>query len=269
MRSAQPEQPPTTAVSLPNDGRATASSNSSSNEPKPRWQSRWGVWVVAAAIIALAGMAASLFFVLRGGPAASPSHAPPPTSPAAPPRTAFAFPLTATSFVTTGKRNGRAVSEAAGQVQTTLSGFYDAAFMDPNSRKDGLPASAWNAFARAVQEQARSDASSLTLGETGADIDTLSVTDATLSVRVLLDPRGRPQAAVANVALDASGTLKGGEAVVVTNRASFLLRPVGANWVVVGYPAARTDIQTPTPSPSGSGSPTPRTSASPSPGASP
>jgi hypothetical protein len=95
------------------------------------------------------------------------------------------------------------------------------------------------------------------------------VTDATLSVRVLLDPQGRPQAAVASVVFDASGTLKGGEAVIVTNRASFLMRPAGGSWVVVGYPAASTDVQSPTPSPSASTSPSPTASGSPSPGASP
>jgi hypothetical protein len=179
------------------------------------------------------------------------------------------FPLSATGSVSTGKRNGGAVRAAAAKVQATLSAFYDAAFLDPATRRQALSASAWNAFARDVREQARSDAASLTLGETGANIDTLSVTDATLSVRVLLDPQGRPQAAVATVAFDAAGMLKGGEAVVVTNRASFLLRPAGANWVVVGYPDASTDVQSPTPSPSGTASPTPAPSGSSSPGASP
>jgi hypothetical protein len=178
------------------------------------------------------------------------------------------FPLSGTASVITGRKNAGAVRDAATKVQATLSAFYDAAFLDPAARP-ALPASAWNAFARQVQDRARSDASSLTLGETGANIDSLSVTDATLSVRVLLDPQGRPQAAVANVAFDASGTLKGGEAVIVTNRASFLLRPAGANWLVVGYPAASTDVQSPTPSPGGTASPTPTASGSPSPGASP
>jgi hypothetical protein len=141
--------------------------------------------------------------------------------------------------------------------------------MDPTTRRDGLPASAWNAFARPVQDRARSDASSLTLGESGATIDKLSVTDATLSVRVLLDPQGRPQAAVANVMFAATGTLSGGAAVLVSNRASFLLRPAGETWVVVGYPTASTDVQSPAPSPSASVTATPTAGGSPSSGASP
>jgi hypothetical protein len=110
----------------------------------------------------------------------------------------------------------------------------------------------------------------LTLGEAGSSIDQLSVTEASLSVRVLLDPRGRPRAAVATVVFDASGTLSSGEAVLVSNRASFLMEPDGTRWVVVGYPTARTKVETPpTPSPGASASATPTGSAPPSSGASP
>lgn len=160
--------------------------------------------------------------------------------------------------------------DAATKVQATLSAFYDAAFMDPRTRQRGLPPGAWNAFAKAVQEQAKSDAGSLTLGEAGSTIDRMSVTEASLSVRVLLDPRGRPQAAIALVVFDASGTLPGGEAVQVTNRASFLLRPAaGGRWLVVGYPSAKTEVQAPSPTPSPGASSAATPSASPSPGASP
>jgi hypothetical protein len=180
------------------------------------------------------------------------------------------FPLDRTGAIATGRRNNAAARTAATRIQTTLSAFYDAAFMDPQTWKQGLSESAWDAFAEQVQEQAKSDAGSLTLGETGSSIDQLSVTEASLSVRVLLDPRGRPHAAVATVVFDASGTLSSGEAVLVSNRASFLLEPHGAKWLVVGYPSARTDVETPsTPSPGARPSATPTGSGSPSPGATP
>jgi hypothetical protein len=137
--------------------------------------------------------------------------------------------------------------------------------MDPRNRERGLPAQAWNAFAKGLRKRARSDATALTLGRSGPSIEELSVTEASLSVRVLLDPRGRPEAALATVAFDASGTLGSGEAVLVSNRASFLLEPAGARWLVVGYPSARTEVETPAPTPSPGATP----GASPSPGGSP
>jgi hypothetical protein len=182
------------------------------------------------------------------------------------------FPLSKFNAVSTGKGNAIATRNAATRIQTTLSAFYDAAFMDPKARRQGLPAGTWNTFAGAVQGQAKSDAGSLTLGEAGSTIDRLSVTDASLSVRVLLDPGGRPEAAIAVVSFDASGTLTGGEAVLVSNRASFLLRPSqGGRWLVVGYPSAKTEVESPspTPSPGASVSPASTPSASPSSGASP
>src|SRR6266496_3284328 len=160
-----------------------------SEPPHTEVQSRstgWWTLRIGAALLALAGVTAGAFFLFRGGsPTAGPSHLPPARTPPPPPRTAFVFPLSATGSVSTGKMNAGAVRAAAAKVQTTLSAFYDAAFLDPATRRQALPASAWNAFARDIQEQARSDAASLTLGETGLNIDTLSLTNATLSVRVL------------------------------------------------------------------------------------
>jgi hypothetical protein len=208
--------------------------------------------------------------VILGGGDTSPNSPPASASPPAPPRAAFVFPLDKTGAIATGRRNNAAARTAASRIQTTLSAFYDAAFMDPKTWKQGLPASAWVAFDEQVQKQAKSDAGSLTLGEVGSSIGQLSVTEASLSVRVLLDPKGRPHAAVATVVFDASGTLSSGEAVLVSNRASFLLEPDGATWLVVGYPSAKTNVETPpTPSPGASTSATPTGSASPSPGASP
>jgi len=146
-----------------------------------------------------------------------------------------------------------------------MSAFYDAAFMDPKSRQHGLAPEAWNGFASELRERAKADTDSLTLGQAGSTIDTLSVSAASLAVRVLLDPSGRPEAAIANVTFEASGTIAGGGPVKVSNQASFLLRPAsGGTWLVVGYPRVKTDVQTPPPGVSPSATP----SSSPS-GASP
>ncbi|HEY3210523.1 MAG TPA: hypothetical protein VGL18_12165, partial [Actinomycetota bacterium] len=88
------------------------------------------------------------------------------------------------------------------------------------------------------------------------------ITNASLSVRVLLDPKGHPEAAVAAVVFETSGTLSGGEPVQVSNHASFLMRPIDGSWLVVGYPKAKTEVDAPSPTPSPG-------AASPSSGASP
>ncbi len=255
---------------MPQNDRSAVLAGPSDNGGQSRSGSWWAARV-GAAIVALGLIAAGaiLFIGRGGGPSPGPSQPPPPPPP---PREAFVFTISKTNAVPTGKRNAASTRRAATEIQKTLSAFYDTAFTDPKARQQGLPAGAWNAFAPAVREQAKSDAESLTLGEAGTTIDQLSVTNASLSLRVLLDPTGRPQAAIAVVAFDASGTLSGGEAVLVSNRASFLVRPApGGRWLVVGYPRAKTEVQAPSPSPSpgASGSATPTSSASPSSGASP
>jgi hypothetical protein len=171
------------------------------------------------------------------------------------------LPLAKTSTVALQRRNAAAARNAATAIQSTLSGFYDAAFMDPGTRKQGLPSGAWEAFAEALRKQAKADAAALTLGEAAASIERLSVTNASLLVRLLIDPRGRPTAAFATVVLDASGTAAGGDPVLVSNRATFLLRPSGRRWLVVGYPKAVTNVESP-PSPSPGATPTPSPTAS-------
>jgi hypothetical protein len=183
-----------------------------------------------------------------GGGAPKPSQ--PPSTSSLPPREAFVFPLSHTASVATGKRNANAAKAAAVDIQATLSSFYDAAFMDPNAWKQGLSADAWNAFARSVRERAKKDATSLTLGEAGSGLTALSITNASLSVRLLLDPKGRPEAAVATVVFETSGSLTGGEPVMVSNQASFLMQPIDGRWLVVGYPKANTEVEAPSPTPS-------------------
>jgi len=264
MRPAPPGEPPSSQDSF----------HASGNEPiwtgpgrasRSRGQSGAGrfraVWI--GAVIVLLGLIAGFIVVLLnrgGGPRTSASASS--STPSAGPRVPLVLRLSRTSSVTTAKRNPDAASNAAAGIQTTLSAFYDAAFMDPKTRKD-LPPDAWNAFAESLRKRAREDAVSLTLGDTGQSIKSLSVSQAGLSVRLLLDPKGRPQAAVATVVFDASGTLTGGEQVIVSNRARFLLRPFGKDWLVVGYPSAETSVESPPASPSSSSSASPSSGATP------
>lgn len=242
----------------------------SSVETPPRSRSRtWAVVVVSVAAVAVITIVG---FVLLGGGG---SPVPPrgsgiPGSPSSPPQSAFVLPVTETSTVALRRRNAEATRQAVTAIQTTLSGFYDAAFMDPQAWREGIPTDAWNAFAAPLQKQAKSDADALTLGESAADMEELSVTNASLSVRLLIDTRGRPVAAFATVVLDATGALAGGQSVLVLNRATFLLRPSEGRWLVMGYPNVATNVESPpSPSPGATATPTPTASGSPSPGASP
>jgi hypothetical protein len=194
-------------------------------------------------------------------PGAAPGGVPSTTP--SPPRPAFLFSIRM-SGVPVGRNAGsKATTAASLEVQAALSGFYDQAFVDPVNWSRPLPAVAWNAFDPSVRAQAKKDAQSLTLGLQAAQLASLNVETTTgLVIRVLVDQSGHALAADAQVTFDANGVLRSGQAVDVTNRADFLLRPVSGGWVVVGYPDASTKVTSapPSPSPSGSGSPSAGTS---------
>jgi hypothetical protein len=262
MRPAPPDDSFPNHEPFPEHGRAARSAGQRNN---PRLSSAWR-WLthrIGPSFLAM-GMitGAAIAFVSCGGGGPPKPSQPPSTSPSLPPREAFVFPLSHTTSVATRKRNAIAARRAAADIQATLSSFYDAAFMDPNAWKRGLSAGAWNAFASSIRERAMKDAASLTIGEAGTRLTSLSITNASLSIRVLLDPNGRPEAAVATVVFETSGSLTGGEPVMVSNQASFLMQPIDGGWLVVGYPKANTEVEAPSPTPSPS-------AASPSSGASP
>jgi hypothetical protein len=158
-------------------------------------------------------------------------------------------------------------------IQDTLGEFYQRAFLDQRAWS-GLPdATMWDAFAPAIRARAGAAAASLTLGQSPKPIDSLKATDSSLFIRVLLDPRGQPTAAIAAVTFDALGTFSDGETFQIANVAHFLFEPGSPSWPIYGYPGARTEIsapgQTPSPSVAPSGSAGPSASPGTSPTASP
>jgi hypothetical protein len=154
-------------------------------------------------------------------------------------------------------------------IQRTLGEFYQRAFLDERAWS-GLPdATMWNAFAPAIRAGAEAAAASLTLGRPAKPIDGLTATDSSLSIRVLLDPRGQPTAAIASVTFDALGTFSDGETFVAANVAQFLFEPGSPSWPIYGYPGARTQITAPGPTPSPSVAPSGSAGPSTSPGSSP
>jgi len=159
--------------------------------------------------------------------------------------------------VASGSHNRKGARSVAADIAGVLSGFYDQAFVQPRLVAGGPPEAVWSAFASSIRDRARKDSKSLAMVTPGPS-SPLSVTQSKLTVWVLLDPRGRPQAAVATVAFKGHGSLATGEALQVTNRTRMVLRPSGRGWIVVAYPRARTSVSaasvpSPAPSPSVSG----------------
>ena len=158
----------------------------------------------------------------------------------------------------TGPNALNVARDASVEIAGQLSSYYDAVFMDPDTWKNGVPDRAWLLFDRSLRARAQQDSESLTLGPQAASLKSLRVEVASVSVDVLIDPRGNPQAAVANVEFKARGSLVTGQPAIITNTASFLLQLEGGEWVVFGYPTANTSIDAQAPTPSAGASPTSR-----------
>lgn len=170
---------------------------------------------------------------------------PAPTPIPAPPRIPFAFTLDDIRTAATGAGGKKAAADVASDVRASLSGFYDQAFLDPLAwTAEGVPVSAWEVFADALRDRATEDAEALTLGDVAAQVAALEVTGSSLDVRVLLDPQGRPYAAMAEVVFRAAGSITSGEQIKVVNRASFIFRPSSGFWLILGYPSADTTVET-------------------------
>jgi hypothetical protein len=170
---------------------------------------------------------------------------PPAPSPSpAPPRIPFTFAVEDVRTSSTGTEGRRAARDVADDIQSSLSGFYDQVFLDPLTwTAQGIPAGVWDVFAETLRDRASADADALTLGEVAAQVAALEVTRSSLDVRVLLDPRGRPQAAMAEVVFRAAGSIAAGQEIKLVSRASFIFRPSSGVWLIVGYPNADTTVK--------------------------
>ncbi|HEX2267839.1 MAG TPA: hypothetical protein VHI97_06520 [Actinomycetota bacterium] len=162
-----------------------------------------------------------------------------------PERPKFTFELSSVKGYQLGadEPSERASERAARQIREDLSEFYIDAFLAPSSWTDGVPEDAWEIFAPPARRQARRDASSFSLGNTGRSVSALRSTGSALQVRVLFDSSGRPQAATAVAALKANGRTKAGQRFELSNRSGFVLRPVDGRWQIVGYPKVRTSLK--------------------------
>ena len=208
-----------------------------------------GVLIIA---VALAGAGIGAWAVIMT-PKSTPGGSGTPAGP--PARPPFFFRIGDVTADSTGRSAANVASDASVEIAGQLSSYYDTVFMDPDTWKSGVPDRAWLLFDRSLRARAQQDSASLTLGPQAASLKRLRVENASVSVDVLIDPRGNPQTAVANVEFSARGSLVTGQPVTVTNTASFLLQLESGEWVVFGYPTANTSIDAQAPSPSASASP--------------
>lgn len=258
MRPAPPKQPPSEGESpLPTDPSTVVDGRSNHGSEMvvaqratvaiARARRRRLTIQIAAGVIALALIGWAITTMVggstttRGGGPGAPS---PGVTPTVPGRALFFFKVDDRPAAATGKRVPAAADDAAVAIAGRLSAFYDTVFMDPTTWKDGVPDKAWRIFDPPILDRAQGDADAFTLGDATPDLATLSVQKSALVVKVLLDPKGRPDTAVAEVTFVASGKLKDGSGVEVTNHASLLLRVEGGLWFVIGYPSASTNVET-------------------------
>lgn len=146
--------------------------------------------------------------------------------------------------VSMGGKRIAAPRPMARPVARTLSALYGGLFLDPDAWEEGPTSEAWSSFSRDAMARAREDIGSFSLGDVGPRVETLDVTRSRLDVRLLLDDGNRVLAAFAAVRFSAAGELSDGRRVNLRNRASYILRPIGGRWVVVGYPVAETKVKT-------------------------
>jgi len=223
--------------------------------------------LLTVAIVALANRKESPPPIARPSPQpTAPAPEPTPTSPPPPPP-AFSFEdVTVRTTAVSSVKNHDAAVAAAQSVATSLSGFYDRAFLEQQTWSAGPPDDLWDVFSESLRTRARSDAASFSLGSAGPSIRTLEVSTATITATVLLDSGGHPTALLADVRFEAIGELEDGRGLDLTNRATYLFRPSGGSWLIAGYPDVRTDLKRmPAPSPSGAQSESPQASPASSP----
>ncbi|HEX9411071.1 MAG TPA: hypothetical protein VF986_05185 [Actinomycetota bacterium] len=214
---------------------------------------------VLIAVLAMAGGGIGAWALLSS-PTSTPGGSGSPAG--TPARPLFFFRIGDVTADSAGRKGLNVARDASVEIAGQLSSYYDTVFMDPDTWKKGVPDRAWLLFDRSLRARARQDSASLTLGPQAANLESLRVENSSLSVEVLIDARGNPQAAVANVDFKARGSLVNGQPAAITNTASFLLQLEAGEWVVFGYPTAKTSIDVQAPAPSagispGSGAATP------------
>jgi hypothetical protein len=123
-------------------------------------------------------------------------------------------------------------------VHATVQDLYMGAFVDPARWDGGAFPDAFQAFDEGAAERARRELDALTLGSIAGELEWVEPSAGRYSLVFLLDAQNRPVTAVAGVVFRATGHLKDGETVSISNGADLFLRPVDGTWRVFSYTAS-------------------------------
>jgi hypothetical protein len=196
-------------------------------------------------VLLAAGVALGIFFAVHGGsrgngPAASSGT--PSVSPSPIPH--FTFNLASVRVMPTGTKKGvkHAAHTAAMGIRSTLDTVYATGFIDPRAWRGGHYGEAWRAFTKDAIARARTDEPTLTLGTRAGTVFSAVMPHAgRLQVRILLDPKGHPSTAVADVGFSARADERSGHVIVIRSSGHYFLRPRANGWAIYGYEVNRDD----------------------------
>jgi hypothetical protein len=171
---------------------------------------------------------------------------------------AFASPKVETFRVT----QRTAVPDLSGETQRigdALSRLYDQGVVNEADWRTGPPAAIWEAFAPAIRSRAQADRSAFTIGSSGSSLRSLTISSSSLTIRYLIDDRGKVTSAQAAASIRGTGELANSGAVNLLVTGRFLFEPMSGTWLITGYPVAAVTLEspgaTPPATPSGSASP--------------
>lgn len=136
----------------------------------------------------------------------------------------------------------RQARRAARAVASQLGELYYRAFLDPAGWGGEIPASLEAAFTPGAAPSTPRTKAPFSVRDPALPVRSLRVTRSALAIRVLLDASNVASAASARVRFQGTGTRGDGEAFLVRNEATYILRPVRGQWLIAAYPRLRTVV---------------------------
>jgi hypothetical protein len=145
------------------------------------------------------------------------------------------------------------------EITDALSHLYDQGVVSADHWRNGPPATVWAAFAPAIRSKAQSDRSAFTIGSSGSTLRSLNISSSSLTIRYLIDDRGKVASAQASATIRGTGEMDDSAPVDMLVTGRFLFEPISGRWLITGYPAATVTVASPaaTPPAGPSGSATP------------
>jgi hypothetical protein len=195
-------------------------------------------------IVAAVAVTAGALALTRGGGSATGANGGAPAGEAvgsAQSSFAFGAPKVVLVRISTKSQTGD-VSAPAAQIAASLDALYGQGIADQARWRSGPATNVWNAFAPSIRDRARADRTAFTVGKTGASLQSLEISSSRLTIRFLLDEKGRATSAIATALVTGAGTVKGSGPVTLEASGRFFFEPVNGAWLITGYPDASVNV---------------------------